>query len=369
MLTDAVVVGGGPVGLAVALTLAGEGVRVTVLDAAGPHAAERHGAIPLTAVGTAALSEPAFRFGRDAMLRWKAWADDWPEMEPALVNPAGLLLVEDDRALSLDLSRQARAAGWDGVRRMDGAELETFQPGLQYGSGLYFPDVLRLDAEAGLAALRDAARRARVQIRHHLPIMGLEMRGSRVRGVRVTGEVVPGGITVLTEGLLASRMLDGIGRLLPVRTVPETWAMVEPPEYLSRAVRANGISVRPSRNGTAEWLAPARVHGGSAPRIDAVGRLLQRAERLFRGAAASELLAVGHRLTVHTPDGLPFLGPWPDLEDLFIAVGFQGLEWLYTPIAAELAAAWAVSTEVPMDLSTFRPDRFRHADWPEPDPV
>ena len=369
MLTDAVVVGAGPVGLTMALALAGEGVRVTVLDDGAPPTEAPHETIPLTAVGATPLSDAAFRLGRDAMLRWRAWADDWPEIARALVDPAGYLLLEDDRALSMDLLRLARSAGWEGARRMDGAELETFQPDLLYGSGLYFPDVLRLDAETGLAALRDACRRARVQIRHHPSILGLEMRGARVRGVRVMGEVVPGGVTFLTQGLVVSRLMDALGRMLPLRTVPETWAMVQPADYVSHAVRASGIAIRPTRAGTVEWLAPARVHAGSAPRVDNAVRLFQRAERVLRGAAQSELLAVGQRPTLRTPDSLPFVGPWPDLEDLFIAVGFHGLEWLYTPIAAELARGWAVSTEVPMDLTAFRPDRFRHADWPDPDPV
>ncbi len=369
MLTDAVVVGGGPVGLAVALTLAGEGVRVTVLDDESPPDARASGAIPLAAVGTEPLTESAFRLGRDAMLRWKAWAGDWPEIHRALVQPEGLLVLEDDRVLSMDLLQKARDATWDGVRRLDGGELDSLQPGLHYGSAVYFPDILRLDAEAGLAALREACQRARVQIRHHVPVLGLEMRSTRVRGVRIMGEVVPGGVIILTQGALASRMLDTLGRMLPLRSVPETWALTRSVEQVGRPIVASGITVRPSRGGTAEWIAPARVHEGGAPRVDAVERLLQRGERVFRGAASSELLAVGYRLTTRTPDGIPFLGPWPDLEGLFIAAGLRGLEWLYAPLSAELAAGWAVSTEIPMDLTAFRPDRFRHADWPDPEPI
>jgi len=59
-----------------------------------------------------------------------------------------------------------------------------------------------------------------------------------------------------------------------------------------------------------------------------------------------------------TPDGLPILGPVPNVEGLFIAAGHEGDGIALSPITGQIIAEWIAEGSPSMDVSSFKVERF-----------
>jgi sarcosine oxidase subunit beta len=60
-----------------------------------------------------------------------------------------------------------------------------------------------------------------------------------------------------------------------------------------------------------------------------------------------------------TPDDHAIIGPAPDLEGFFLAVGFGGHGFQHSPATGRLVAEWVVDGKPSMDLALFDPARFK----------
>lgn len=89
-------------------------------------------------------------------------------------------------------------------------------------------------------------------------------------------------------------------------------------------------------------------------------------------ARAPELLGPLQHATVHqqsvvsiavTPDFLPCVGFMPQLENLYVAVGFNGKSYAYAAALSKVIAAQLDGEEPPVDISAFKPDRFIDGSW------
>ncbi|HEX9479542.1 MAG TPA: FAD-dependent oxidoreductase, partial [Methylomirabilota bacterium] len=59
-----------------------------------------------------------------------------------------------------------------------------------------------------------------------------------------------------------------------------------------------------------------------------------------------------------TPDGLPVLGPWPDVAGLFVATGHYRNGILLAPVTAAVMTACIVDGKTPDSIIPFLPQRF-----------
>jgi len=62
------------------------------------------------------------------------------------------------------------------------------------------------------------------------------------------------------------------------------------------------------------------------------------------------------------PDGLPIMGPWPDVEGLWVATAHFRNGILLAPITAHLMTEWMVSGEPGVRVEEFAPQRFLSRD-------
>jgi len=59
-----------------------------------------------------------------------------------------------------------------------------------------------------------------------------------------------------------------------------------------------------------------------------------------------------------SPDGLPILGPVPNVEGLFLAAGHEGDGIALSPITGQIIAEWIEEGSPGMDVSPFNVERF-----------
>jgi len=76
-------------------------------------------------------------------------------------------------------------------------------------------------------------------------------------------------------------------------------------------------------------------------------------------ATAHELAKRGCPVTLLVaPDGMPVLGPWPDVAGLFVATGHFRNGILLAPITAATMARCIVDGETPSSITPFLPQRL-----------
>jgi glycine oxidase len=366
---DAVIVGGGVIGLSCAWRAVQRGARVAVIDKARLATGATHVAAGMLApVGELAFGEPKL------LELTTAAAELYPgfiaELEAAIeedvptgYNRCGALHLALDRDEAAELRRVHElqrslglAAEWLPPRRC--RELE---PGLtpSINGGVHAPDEASVDPRALARALLAALALEGVAVRTGCEVVGGLFEGERLVGVEVADggasgpgtsrPAVGGGVEQLRAGavLLASGAWSGQAEWLP-----------EPARPPVRPVKGQILTLR-TRDGSSPCeriLASERVY--LVPRPDGrlivgatveeqgfdtavtaggVHELLREAYRLLPEVAEMELVDATAGLRPGTPDNLPLVGPSP-VGGLFWATGHYRNGILLAPHTANVIA-------------------------------
>jgi glycine/D-amino acid oxidase-like deaminating enzyme len=202
--------------------------------------------------------------------------------------------------------------------------------------------------------------------------------GGRLRGVRVDGETVEGDAAVVCMGPW-SVLAAGWLKLPPVyglkghSLVFATGTRVPPEAFFFEYEEADGTmlgpEIFPRADGTTYVCAisserslpvdPAAVD----PDAGAIERLEALCARLSPALAASPIVARQACYRPVTRDGLPLIGPVPDLEGCYVATGHSVWGILNAPATGEaLAELIADGSARTVDLTPFDPARMRPLD-------
>ena len=343
---DAVVVGGGVVGAAVAWSLARAGLAVVLLE---------RGALAGQASGVAAgMLAPLSESPDDGPLRRAGLAS--LALFPALVAElyeasgidaewveSGCLRVPADDAEAEALRRRAD----DELRWLDSAEIARLAPGLsaehrQRGALLapregHVRSALLTRAFAAAAA----ARGARVEL--GVAVHGLLRDGERVCGVASSAGDRPAGFVVLCPGSFAASFAPWLGPAarIPVEPVRGQLVALEPaPASAPRSiVWGQGAYLVPKRDGSLVVGATVeRVGFDSGTTAGGVASLLAAARALVPGLESARFLGAAAGLRPDTPDHLPLVGAWPGAPGVALATGHYRNGVLLAPLTGQLVA-------------------------------
>ena len=370
---DAVIVGGGVIGLACAWRLARAGAAVALVErnrVGGATSAVAAGMLsPIGEVEEHVGASPGLRLALAALRRWPAFAAELEEAAGATVGIRweGTLLVARDGDEARELERQRRFREQLGlaVRRLSAAEARRREPELA-------PTVrgaLQLEGEGSveprrlLAALARAVREAGVTVFEGFEVEGLARSKGAVEGVRLRGAgELRGGAVVVAAGAWSGRLpwLEGVR--VPVRPVRGEIVLLageggEPP--VRGNVRCGSVYLVPRLAGELVVGATMEERGfAPRPRAGAIYELLKEAGELVPATlelSVAELL-VGFR--PGTPDNLPLVGP-TELPNLYLATGHFRNGILQAPLCAELIAGWLGGGPAERELAALcLPQRF-----------
>lgn len=361
--SDVVVVGGGAIGLAVARALAGEGASVTVLDRGRPgEQATRAAGGMLSPLAEAHGPGPFLALGVDSLALWPGFAGALEEQTGVALDlrtDGKLLLALDEGAAARLRERAAwiQAAGF-AATWLDPEAVRAREPGAAAArAALHIEADGQVDNRALGAALTAAAGRAGCLVRSGTAAHALVAVGGRVRAVRVAGGAELGCDTVVLAGGAWSGALAGLPRALPVRPIKGQMIALASARPPRTTVETDACYLIP-RPG-AVWV------GATSEDVGFARGTTDAARAGLRAAAGATLPELAHAPELEawdgfrpaTPDGLPVLGPDPELGGLVHANGHFRNGILLTPITAALVAR-AVRGDRDPRLEAFRADRF-----------
>jgi D-amino-acid dehydrogenase len=368
---DAIVVGGGVVGLATAWHLVQDGARTLLVDRGHAGRATDAGAGILSARPDIAADDPYERFAAHAV-RYYPLLIERLTAEGAGDTGYGVcgsltVAVSDDELAAFE---QVRGA----VRRRSETHAQgcselsperaraLFPPLAQVHGAIHCTGDARVDGRLLATALRDVALAHGLAIRE-AEVSDLSIAQGAVRSALIDGEAVPTGHVVIAAGAWSKLLGERIGVRIPVApqrgqiahlALPETdtagWPIV-------RAFRDHYMLPWPGR----VVVGATRERVGFAPRTTLAGimEVLSEAARVAPGLRGASLAEVRVGLRPASPDGLPILGPAPGIANLHLATGHGAVGLQLGPFSGKVIADAVTRGDPGVDIAPFAPDRWR----------
>jgi glycine oxidase len=372
---DAVVVGGGVIGLSCAWRLARRGARVRVLEREEPGAgASSVAAGMLAPVGEATWGEQALtRLALESAEAWPGFATDLAADADAPVGyrPLGALHVALDRdeaevlhqryelMRSLDLDAEWLRAS--AARRLE--------PGLapSVTAAVEAPAEAAADPQVLIPALVTAVGACGGELLSGAEVVESIVEGDRLVGVRTAdGSEHRAGAIVLATGCWSGALgwLRGDARP-PVRPVKGQILTLRGPAaepLCSRIVASERVYIVPREDGRVAVGATVEEQGFDL-RVTAGGvyELLREAYRAVPEIAELELTETLCGMRPGAPDNAPLIGRGA-LDGLLLATGHYRNGILLAPVTGEAIAAMVAGDEPEIDLAAFDPTRFAVAE-------
>ncbi|QBF31078.1 FAD-binding oxidoreductase [Thalassococcus sp. S3] len=415
MTRHVAVIGAGIVGVSTALWLQRDGIRVTLIDRAGPGEGTSFGnggvlascaVVPVTVPG---LLRKAPRMLMDPdqplFLKWPYLPRLLPWLVPYLrhatdrdvsriasaltpvigdsladhqalaagtranrwITPCDYLYVYKDRA-----GFAADAFGWD-IRKQNGFRWdELTAPALSaYDPNLasHFEFAVRLGGHGRITDpgqyVKDLAAHFEAQGGRVLQaeVTDILQENGAVTGLRAAGETIPCTDLALTAGIWSKALARQLGVSIPLETERGYHLELWEPSFMPRAplMIAEGKFVATPMDGRLR-LAGIVEFGGldAAPAQAPFDLLLRQVKRALPGLTWKEQTQwMGHRPA--PTDSIPVIGPAPDLKGAFMGFGHHHVGLTGGPKTGRLLSQIITGARPNIDLTPYAPSRFAAA--------
>jgi glycine oxidase len=358
---DVLILGGGVIGLTTAWFLTEAGLRVIVVDQGDlGQQASWAGAGILSPVRPAHTDTPLKRLHALGVSMY-------PELSRRLHELTGidngyfvcggleLFLNADDRS-----SDEWRGEGI-AFEELTGEEARRRQPGLasDVQRAYYLPELAQIRNPRHIKALMAVCTGGGAQLRPNCPARRLQMRGRRIEAVETDQGPLVAGRYLIATGAWTDRLLEPLGWHPNIRPVRGQIALLN----------AGIDGIRPLLLYGKRYMVPrgdGRVLVGSTeedagfdarPTAGAIAGLLEFAEKMLPSLASATIERCWAGLRPGSPDGKPYLGAVPAVDNLFVAAGHFRSGIQQAPATALVMKQLILGEKPTLALDDFRLDR------------
>jgi len=360
---DAVVVGGGVIGAAVAWSLARGGASVLLVerDEIGAHAS-RAAAGMLAPISESLGGGALFELGCESLARLEADVEELRALsgiDPELVRSGVLRVAREPEAAELRAQAERLAAA--GCAWLDRTELAKLAPGL----ASHFVGALHCARECHVEPLRltrafaGAAVRCGAKLLPHTEVLGVLRAGGRAIGVTTTAGEIRAHDVVLCTGAWSARVGGWIGAQVPVTPVRgQMLALESAGDHGGPILWSDRAYLVPRPDGELRVGATVEHAGFDArPTAEGAARLLAGALELLPELRAAALVRVWAGLRPGSPDALPLVGASPALPGSWLAVGHYRNGILLSALTGAALASEILDRRRLPGLEAFDPAR------------
>jgi len=350
---DCLVIGGGVIGLAIALELKLRGASVVVITRNLAEAASYAAGGMLAPEAEQIPPSPML----DLCLRSRSLYPDWTRK---LEDRTGLDTGYWSCGILSPVYELADAASHSMTKWCDRATVHQLQPGLSSDviGGWWYPQDAQVDNRALTTALWTAARDAGVDLWDGVTVEQILHQQQLVSGIQTSVGTVQAGHYILTTGAWSQAVLEipvfpQKGQMLSVQIPVDTVPLL-PLQH----VLFGDIYLIPRRHGQIVIGATSENAGFASDNTPmGVHSLLSRAMRLFPALQEFPIQELWWGFRPNTPDELPILGSSP-YDNLTLATGHHRNGILLAPVTAEIITNWVTTHTADPLLTHFHWSRF-----------
>lgn len=366
---DAIVIGGGLVGLSLACGLTRQGLRVAVCDEGDRALRASRGNFGLVWVQGKGADAPAYaRLTARSAQAWPAFAAALRRdtgIDPAYAASGGLSLCLDDRELAAKAAAMAQLQGHTPdfrYERLDAAGVRRYFPAISDAAAgaIFSPQDGHANPLALLHALliRFTAAGGRYLPRHRIETLRPQAGGFTLT---TSGGVLDGDRVILAAGLGNAALAPQVGLRAPVAPLR---GQVMITERLPPLLAYPTTSIRQTADGTVQIGDSQEAVGyDDGTRADVLAAMAQRAIRLFPRLRSARVVRAWGALRVMTPDGLPIYAASRAYPGAFVATCHSGVT--LAAVHHDVIAPWmagATDTSHTSDISLFPDAKHFHDD-------
>lgn len=339
-MSDFIIVGAGAIGMLTALALRQRGYAVTLIDRqqAGRESSWAGGGI-LSPLYPWRYADPVNALARRSQQLY-------PQLVASLIEATGIDPEHQfSGLLMLDGAEGDEPLAWANrtgspIEQVGAEDIAAIQPGLagMASSGWWMPQVSQIRNPRLVRALRTALIALGVRLIEGEAVDRLDVVGGRVAGVRAGGRLLAGDAVVLAAGAWSG----GLGAILPqppqVQPVRGQMLVLNAPRSgIRRIVMRDGRYLIPRRDG--------RIVVGSTVELAGFEKVTTAEARQELHRFAVELapglrdIPIEHHwagLRPGVPAGIPYIGPYPSVEGLFLHTGHFRNGLVMGPASTEL---------------------------------
>jgi glycine/D-amino acid oxidase-like deaminating enzyme len=375
---DVVIIGGGVIGSSIAYHLSKRKIEVLVLEKKGLVSGTSSACDGLVYLQSKRPG-PHLKLAMESRKRFDSLQEELGA-DIEFRSRGGMVVVEtreELEAMRLFVEEQ-KETGLE-VALLGTKEARDLEPSLSEGvlGCTYSP----LDGQVnpialGLAFLQAAKARG-AKICAFAGVTGFSRKNHRVVGVKTDRGNVETRVVVNAAGVHATeigKMIDvevpirpRRGQILVTEAVPPLLTRgVLSAKYLATKYNPSlaetgelGVSIEQTKNGGL-LLGSTREFVGFDRRTtwSAMKDIALQTSRIIPALRDLRVIRTFAGLRPSTPDGLPILGPAPNVEGVFIAAGHEGDGIALSPITGQIIAEWIATGLPSMDVSPFSLERF-----------
>ena len=352
---DILIIGGGIMGLSIAVELQRQGAKATVVSQDFMQAASHAAAGMLAPMAEKLTAAPML----DLCLRSRWLYPEWTQKLEALTGvetgylPCGILAPVYQQS---EATSTTKSEFW-----LDRQAIQLHQPGLsdRVVGGWWYPEDGQVDNRCLMRSLLQAAQTLGVEIKEGVSVKAIQQKQGRVNGVLTDAGLLSAEQYVLAAGSWSSRLLP-----LPVRPVKGQMLSLKMPQKLhqpfplQKVLYGEGIYLVPRQDGRL-------VIGATVEEVDwtpfntpnGIQSLLSKAAQMYPALGDWQIEELWWGFRPGTPDELPIIGR-SECDNLYLATGHYRNGILLAPITASLIADLILKQQADPLLEEFSYQRF-----------
>ena len=330
---DVLIVGGGIIGLSLAWELTQQGVRVCLTDRRDFGREASWAAAGMLPPGPPEAIWPRFSSldqlaGLSERLHgeWHDKLREFTGIDTGYRKTGALYLPADENGPEEQLVEKCKL--WDewGIEyhRIDQKALSDVEPLLSTThGGVLLPAEAQLRAPRHLKALEAACLKSGVHLEPNCQVLGFEKSGNRLQAALSDSKLITADQFCLTAGCWTGQIAESLDLEIPLRPVRGQVLLLEGPSGLLKGIINVGQSYLMPRTDGSILVGATQEEVGFNQQTTAEAKrdLLKFAHDLFPALRDFQLKHHWAGLRPATPDGQPFLGKLPQLENAWIAAG------------------------------------------------